>query len=222
MTRDRPPPRRPPSLPPVARRPPALNKGVPTTTAVAFLFAGELHLERMNAIAFDGAGILAPIKPEIGAVFPVVFRLSTAEQAIRCTVKVLRHIPTTPAAVHAGASERGDTLLGAIATSGGVSDSATAIFRMSDVDRMALIKKSKPGVWERATPVTAPEGFCVQFVELSSVSGNARTIIEDHIRTSTALADRLAAQQGQLMALDRSGVADMFDAGDLSQRALEW
>lgn len=62
-------------------------------------------------------------------------------------------------------------------------------------------------------------GFCIHFLDLDAKGIAA---IEKHLRTSRALADRLAAQGGRSVPADRLAIADAFHAGDLSKRARDW
>lgn len=206
-----------PSGPPGAHgnsAPPAV--GVPTTTPIAFLWEGALYLERMNILAFDGAGILCDEIPPIGTVLPVVFRLSTAKAVTRCKAEVLGTLPTTPAGLTLR-QKHGDKALPAI-TGAGVSDSATAIFRLSDLKPAPAPPPGQSAGPEEGHIVQAT-GFCLHFLELSA---EGKAAIKHHLTTSKQLADRLAAQGMRSITEERLAIADTFTEGDLSRRALDW
>ena len=193
---------------------------MPTTTPIAFAVAkaaGEarMFLEKMNILSVQGCGVLCHEPPAVGAVLRVVFRLSTSHDATRCRAEVVGAVPTTPAGwvIHSKRVAKGDAPLAHI-PAGGISDSATAIFRMAD-----LAPSPKPPSADPLPRVGIAQGFCLRFVDLDDAG---RAAVEHHLRTSRALADRLAAQGGRSAAADRLAIAETFHEGDLSKRALDW
>jgi hypothetical protein len=190
--------------------------GVGTTTAVAFVSAKKLYLERMNVLAVDGAGILCAELPEVGKIMPIAFRLSTARALVRCKAEVLEHIPTTPAGLEVRA-KIGDAAFKS-SVGAAIGDSATAIFRVADLEKAGAARHQPTG---RSATATAA-GFAVRFVEMEEAS---KAIVERHVATSRRLGEHLAARGDHLVATtDDEGeqIGALFDDGDLSKRAMDW
>lgn len=188
--------------------------GVPTTTPVAFLHSGKVHLERMAVLGEDGAGILAPVALPVGETLEVVFRLSSSSVSVRAAAVVEGDVPTTPAGLQLRA-KLGDQALKA-ALGGTPGDSATMMFKLSDLD--VVQKQSKAQAYAgKAT------GFCIRFTGLDDAG---KAAVAHHIKTSRALGDQMGAQGGSAVALaedDRKTLAvSAFDSGDISKRAMDW
>ncbi len=196
---------------------PALAVGVPTTTTLAFRFNETLYLERMSVLSAEGAGVLSEMIPPKGTEITVIFRLSTAESATRCRAVVRGNIPTTPGGLRLRA-KAGDKVLPAI-TGAGISDSATAIFRMGDLEPSSAPSVGVGRSHSRPESGRAAVGFSIEFLDLDPTGRGA---VDHHIETSQFLADRLAAQGGRSVKDDRLAVSETFHAGDLSKRALDW
>jgi len=197
--------------------PPAAQKvvGVPTTTPLAFLSAGVLYLERMNILAADGCGVLCEALPLVGEEIPLVFKLSTHKEALRCKGRVEGTIPTTPSGLQL-AQTLGEKGLHA-ATSSSMGDSATMMFRLSELKEMGKAASAPTP----SRPVKAV-GFCVRFLDLSTA---AQAAVTRHINVSRKLGDQFATRGGGMVSLnedDRNTLATMFSDGELSNRAKDW
>jgi hypothetical protein len=193
--------------------PTSIAAGVATSTLVAFEHGGKLHLERMSLLAEDGAGVLCEMLPPVGTTFAIAFRLSTAPASITGRAEVIGHVPTTPAGL-ALQKKLGDKALPSILAAAS-DDSATTIFRMSDLPRPQTRKSAAP-------PPTGPEqsrGFALRFVALE---GDGKQRVEHHVRTSRQLSERLEAQGSRGEAAERPRIAETFHEGDLAKRALDW
>ncbi len=191
----------------------AAQIGVATTTVVAFTHAGKLFLERMNIIAEDGAGVLCAEPPPVGAELQLVFRLSTARQAIRAEGRVEALVATTPAGVELH-RRLGDREFKA-AIGAAIGDSATAIFRASDLEGSRARRPSRP-------PPAAAQGFSVRFTSLDPAGVKA---VRRHVGFSLQLRQQLAARGEQLVETapdERPTLASYFDEGNLSERAKDW
>jgi hypothetical protein len=189
--------------------------GVSTTTLVAFVHAGELYLERMCILAEDGAGIVCATLPPVGAELPLCFRLSTARTAVRCRGKVLAPVATTPAGV-ALREREGDRAFRA-AVGAAIGDSATAVFRMADLEGKRAKRRPRG-----AAGATAVVGFSVRFVTWQEGGQEA---VRRHIAFSQRLREQLAARGEGLVSTsedERPTLASYFDEGDLSGRAKDW
>jgi hypothetical protein len=197
-----------------AKKEPRPFIGVATTTQIAFVLERKLFLERMNVLAENGAGVLCETLPDEGTLMPVAFRLSTAKELVRARARVLGHFPTTPA----GLALRDQIGERAFVSSMGaaIGDSATAIFRMGDLE---AAKPKKPA----APPAPAQVGgFAVEFVEVDEPS---REAIRHHVEFSRRLSDKMAARGDHLVSTtedERDTMAALFDEGDLSKKAMDW
>lgn len=190
--------------------------GVGTTTAVAFVSAKKLYLERMNVLASDGAGILCAELPEVGEIMPIAFRLSTARELVRCKAEVLEHVPTTPAGLKLRA-RIGDAAFKS-SVGAAIGDSATAIFRVADLEKASAGRRKPP---ERSATATAA-GFAVRFVEMDEAS---RAVVVRHVETSRRLGEHLAARGDHMIATtedEGEQIGALFEEGDLSKRAMDW
>lgn len=195
--------------------------GVPTTTPLAFYHAGQLELGRMNLLAEDGCGVLSEAPPATGARVQIAFRLSTRRQQIRCQAEVLATLPTTPAGLEL--RQRGGAQAFKVAMSAAVADSATAIFRVSELERPRRAPAAPAELGPQvATAGQLPAGFCLRFVDLSATD---REHVVAHLRLSRRLSEQLAAREGRLVALgpdERQTMAAYFDEGDLRKKAEDW
>jgi len=201
------------------KRAPAKKKprpfiGVATTTQIAFVHDGKLFLERMNVLAENGAGVLCEVLPAKNSAVTVAFRLSTAKSVVRARARVIGHFPSTPA----GLALRDQIGEPAFVSSMGaaIGDSATAIFRMGDLE------KAKPKKAPVTTPPTKAAGFSLQFVEIDD---DSRGAIRHHVEFSRRLSDKMAARGEQLVSItedERDTMAALFDEGDLSKKAMDW
>lgn len=200
---------------PPAKKKPRPFIGVATTTQIAFVHDGELHLERMNVLAEDGAGVLCDALPGVKSVVQVAFRLSTAKGAVRGRARVVGHTPTTPAGL-ALRSEIGERAF--VSSMGAaIGDSATAIFRLGDLE---AAKPKKPAAPAAATATAT--GFALEFVELDAAS---REAIRHHVAFSRRLTDKMAARGDRLVSTtedERDTMVALFDEGDLSKKAMDW
>ncbi len=195
--------------------------GVSTTTPVSFYFEENVYLEQMLILAENGAGVRSEMQPPVGSVLPVAFRLSTAEEMIRCKAEVLAPVPTSPRALELREhmSEAAfKTLL-----SNKMGESATAIIKTSDLKKMkeAHEQKKKQKAKE-ARAYKLPQGFCLRFVDLSPAG---LRLIKRHIKISDKLREDLVARDsGTAPSLKDEGqlMGQPFDAGDLSKRAMDW
>jgi hypothetical protein len=189
--------------------------GVVTTTPVAFLLRGELHLERMNMISEEGAGVLCPFVPEVGDELSIAFRLSTSEVTLRCHAQVVGGAPTTPAGITLR-REKGEAQYKAVMSEAS-RESATSIVRIADLQPSPKTKAQTPG--ENAAKQS---GFALRFVDLSAAG---RQQVARHIRISRRISDQMAAHGGALVELEedeRPTLSSFFDEGDLSRKALDW
>ncbi len=183
---------------------------------MAFCADGVLYLERMSVLAADGAGILCDTPLPKGAVVPLAFRLSTAKQAVRCRGEVLGSVATSPAGLKLH-DRLGAQAFAKVATAG-LGDSATVMFRLSDLEEQAR-EQRKPA----ALPLQPPSGFCVRFVDLDEVGQQAVT---HHLQVSRRLSEQLAVRGGRLVEIgenERRTIARLFEEDeDLSKKALDW
>jgi hypothetical protein len=189
--------------------------GVATTTQIAFVHDGELYLERMNVLAEDGAGVLCDTLPPVDAVVQVAFRLSTAKSVVRARARVVGHFPTTPAGIVVRDKIGEPAFVSSMGAA--IGDSATAIFRMGDLEASRKPKKPSPA----AAPSAAP-GFALAFVELDEACSGA---VRHHVAFSRRLTNKMAARGDQLVSTteeERDTMAAMFDEGDLSKKAMDW
>jgi len=190
--------------------------GVATTTPVAFVAQGKLCLERMNVLAADGAGILAQDLPALGSRLELVFRLSTAREAVRCQAEVMSHLPTTPAGL-ALRTRRGESAFKA-AMGATLDESATMLFRMGDLAQAARRRELTP----KAVTGAALSGFCVRFVGLDQA---ARERLSHHLEVARELGQKLMSRGDRLLAIgtdEQATMAAMFDDGDLAAKAKDW
>jgi hypothetical protein len=206
--------------------------GVATTTPVAFVAQGTLHLERINMLADDGAGILTSVKVSVGEVLPVAFRLSTSKEAIRCRAEVLADIATTPSGLRLRDKVGTQTFV-SIATAQ-LGDSATVMFRLSDLQEQAEAERrakeaaaaSPTGAGGAVAAVDAAAALCgisIKFLDLDAVS---RQAVERHLRLSRHMSEMLALRGGKMVELgenERKTMSRLLDEeGNLSARALDW
>ena len=191
--------------------------GVATTTPVAFFLEGKIFLERMNVLAEDGAGVLSDVAPPVGTHLQVVFRLSTAREAVRCRAEVLAEVATTPNGVLLRAKLGERAFKAAMGST--IGDSATMIFRTEDLEKM------RPKKAEAADPAVLLHraGFCVRFLDLDA---HGKELVHNHVETSRRLGEQLAAHGGKLVDLsndERATMSAMFDDdADLSKKAKDW
>lgn len=158
--------------------------GVATTTPVAFYWGEEIHLERMNLISADGAGVLAPCQPPVGVSIPIAFRLSTAIEAVRCQGEVLGNVPTTPEGLALRSDVDEQSFQQSVRAS--VDDSATAV---TDVKELEARAKADQQVVQQASEepsaqVREVQGFCVRFLCLAD---DQKAAIARHLRISQRL-----------------------------------
>jgi hypothetical protein len=206
------------------------NLGVTTTTPVAFVSAGVLHLERMNAVSEEGAGILCPVVPMDGEEVPLCFRLSTHKEPLRCRARVEGAIPTTPGGLLLARTEGEKALHAATGSTG---DSVTMMFRLSDLKpdtpsgargataSGTALSERAPGEVHGGTLKKAT-GFCVRFVDPPA---DVKRALARHLQISRRLGEQLASHGGQLVRIsedDRAAIGNLFSEGQLSKRALDW
>lgn len=196
---------------------PRPNVGVATMTPIAFTANGTLYLERMNLLSEEGAGILCQDLPAVGEILPVIFRLSTAPTPVRCKAEVLASIPTTPSGLSLRTTHGEQAMLAAIgAASAG--DSATMMFRMSDLKPLLSRPPPPPA---RSTP-SALHGFCIRFLDMTKEDKDA---VARHVKTSRHLSETLNKRGEQMIAViddERATLASAFEDGNLAQRAKDW
>ena len=209
----------PPSPRPAGATPPRASIGVPTTSVVAFVSTGVLYLERMSVISEDGAGVLCDALPVEGEELPLCFRLSTHKGTLRARGRVMGHKPTTPAGLSL-AQREGDAALHAV--TGTMGDSATMMFRLSDLEKQQGAPKPSGHAAHKARATERAAGFCVRFVDLAP---DVAAALARHLRISRRLGDQLSSAGGRVVELsedDRPGLANLFDEGNLSKRAMDW
>jgi len=192
--------------------------GVTTTTPVAFLHQGTLYLERMSVLSEDGAGVFCSVVPAVGDHLQVVFRLSTSGASIRCHAKVEGDVPTTPAGL-ALRRVGGEKALQSAMSGAAPGDSATMMFRLSDLEALRPPQKAPApsGVREKAT------GFSIRFLNLDD---EGKAAVKKHVGLSRQMGENLSARGGNRMVSlgedDRKTLAGAFDVDNLSKKAMDW
>ena len=191
--------------------------GVATTTPLAFFWDGKVFLERMSVLAEDGAGVLCELLPPVGTHLQIVFRLSTASQAIRCRAEVLALVPTTPNGVLLRDKVGERAFKAAMGST--VGDSATMIFRTEDMEKL----RPKPRDATDGPHTVSQFGFCIRFLDLDA---HGKALVKSHLEISRRLGEQLAAHGGKMVNLgqdERSTMSAMFDDdADLSKKAQDW
>ncbi len=196
--------------------------GVGTSTPIAFVAGGVLYLERMNVLAEDGAGVMCDVLPKIGEVVPVVFNLSTRREAVRCKGEVLGEVATTPGglALH---QRLGAKAFAKVAMAG-MGDSATVMFRLSDLEaqRKPKAPEDPKAKAVEGKPLEPPRGFCIRFVELGAGGLEA---VRHHISTSRRMSEQLAMRGEKVVEIgenERRTMEQLLDERDISKKAMDW
>ena len=201
----------PPNLPP--------RIGVATSTPVAFVIGGELYMERMSVLAEDGAGILCPIAPKLGEIIPVVFRLSTRRDVVRCRGEIVGDVATTPAGMQLHA-RLGKKAFAKVAMAG-MGDSATVMFRLADLEQRDK-RAPDPKAAEPPKSAEPPPGFSLRFVGLDDAGQEA---VRHHVQMSRKMSEQLAMRGEAVVEIgenERRTMQQLLDEPDISKKALDW